>query len=181
MNYQNVAVIAPSNDKGVDIVADIELGITSVREVVQAKRQKSNVQRTVLDALRGSLYRFQAVRGTIITTAGFSKGAMQAAFEAGAPPITLIDGSKLIDCYYQLLAIDKTIEASAKGQNRILLVMATGTGKTFTAFQIIWRLWKSKAKKRILFLADRNILVDRKWAENGYFPLFHPLSISTNS
>jgi restriction system protein len=97
MNYQNVAVTAPSNDKGVDVVADIELGITSVREVVQAKRQKSNVQRTVLDALRGSLYRFQAVRGTIITTAGFSKGAMQAAFEAGAPPITLIDGSKLMD------------------------------------------------------------------------------------
>jgi restriction system protein len=90
MNYQNVAVTAPSNDKGVDVVADIELGITSVREVVQAKRQKSNVQRTVLDALRGSLYRFQAVRGTIITTAGFSKGAIQAAFEAGAPPITLL-------------------------------------------------------------------------------------------
>ena len=54
-----------------------------------------------------------------------------------------------------------TIEAIAKGQNRILLVMATGTGKTFTAFQIIWRLWKSKKKKRILFLADRNILVDQ--------------------
>jgi restriction system protein len=50
-----------------------------------------------LDALRSSLYRFQAVRGIIITTAGFSKGAMQAAFEAGAPPITLIDGSKLMD------------------------------------------------------------------------------------
>jgi type I restriction enzyme R subunit len=63
--------------------------------------------------------------------------------------------------YYQLLAINKTIEAIARGQNRILLVMATGTGKTFTAFQIIWRLWKSKAKKRILFLADRNILVDQ--------------------
>jgi restriction system protein len=97
MNYQSVVVTAPSNDRGVDVVADIELGITSVREVVQAKRQKSNVQRTILDALRGSLYRFQAVRGTIITTAGFSKGAMQAAFEAGAPPITLIDGSKLMD------------------------------------------------------------------------------------
>ncbi len=63
--------------------------------------------------------------------------------------------------YYQLNAINKTIEAIAKGQNRILLVMATGTGKTYTAFQIIWRLWKSKAKKRILFLADRNILVDQ--------------------
>nr|WP_298066622.1 DEAD/DEAH box helicase family protein [uncultured Acinetobacter sp.] len=55
----------------------------------------------------------------------------------------------------------KTIEAVANGQNRILLVMATGTGKTYTAFQIIWRLWKSGTKKRILFLADRNILVDQ--------------------
>lgn len=63
--------------------------------------------------------------------------------------------------YYQQIAINRTIEAIAKGENRILLVMATGTGKTFTAFQIIWRLWKSGAKKRILFLADRNILVDQ--------------------
>ncbi len=63
--------------------------------------------------------------------------------------------------YYQLNAINKSIEAVLNGQDRILLVMATGTGKTFTAFQIIWRLWKSKAKKRILFLADRNILVDQ--------------------
>ena len=71
------------------------------------------------------------------------------------------DGSGKTPRYYQLLAINKTIEAIAKGQNRLLLVMATGTGKTFTAFQIIWRLWKSKTKKRILFLADRNILVDQ--------------------
>jgi len=71
------------------------------------------------------------------------------------------DGSNKAPRYYQLLAINKTIEAIAKGQNRLLLVMATGTGKTFTAFQIIWRLWKSKQKKRILFLADRNILVDQ--------------------
>lgn len=63
--------------------------------------------------------------------------------------------------YYQIAAVNKTIEAIAKGQNRILLVMATGTGKTFTAFQIIWRLWKSKTKKRILYLADRNILIDQ--------------------
>ncbi|HVS82649.1 MAG TPA: DEAD/DEAH box helicase family protein [Pyrinomonadaceae bacterium] len=63
--------------------------------------------------------------------------------------------------YYQLTAVNRTIEAIAKGQNRVLLVMATGTGKTFTAFQIIWRLWKSGTKKRILFLADRNILVDQ--------------------
>jgi type I restriction enzyme, R subunit len=71
------------------------------------------------------------------------------------------DGGNKTPRYYQLLAINKTIEAIAKHQNRILLVMATGTGKTFTAFQIIWRLWKSKTKKRILFLADRNILVDQ--------------------
>ncbi len=63
--------------------------------------------------------------------------------------------------YYQTNAINRTVEAVARGQDRILLVMATGTGKTYTAFQIIWRLWKSKQKKRILFLADRNILVDQ--------------------
>ena len=63
--------------------------------------------------------------------------------------------------YYQVNAVNATLEAVARGQNRALLVMATGTGKTLTAFQIIWRLWKSGAKKRILFLADRNILVDQ--------------------
>lgn len=63
--------------------------------------------------------------------------------------------------YYQLNAINRTVEAIAAGGKRALLVMATGTGKTYTAFQIIWRLWKSGAKKRILFLADRNILVDQ--------------------
>ena len=71
------------------------------------------------------------------------------------------DGSHKTPRYYQLLAINKTLEAIACGQTRILLVMATGTGKTYTAFQIIWRLWRAKAKKRILFLADRNILVDQ--------------------
>ena len=71
------------------------------------------------------------------------------------------DGSDKTPRYYQLNAINNTIEAIAKGQNRILLVMATGTGKTYTAFQIIWRLWKARQKKRILFLADRNILVDQ--------------------
>ncbi len=62
--------------------------------------------------------------------------------------------------YYQEIAVNRTIEAIAKGLDRILLVMATGTGKTLTAFQIIWRIWKSGENKRILFLADRNILVD---------------------
>ncbi|EAS1136560.1 DEAD/DEAH box helicase [Salmonella enterica] len=71
--------------------------------------------------------------------------------------------------YYQLQAINKTIEAVSAGQNRVLLVMATGTGKTYTAFQIIWRLWKAKSKKRILFLADRNILVDQT-KNNDFLP-----------
>ncbi|MGR3958178.1 EcoAI/FtnUII family type I restriction enzme subunit R [Vibrio lentus] len=71
------------------------------------------------------------------------------------------DGTGKEPRYYQRVAINRTLEAIAKEQSRILLVMATGTGKTYTAFQIIWRLWKAKAKKRILFLADRNILVDQ--------------------
>ena len=71
------------------------------------------------------------------------------------------DGTGRAPRYYQANAINNTVEAVAKAQQRILLVMATGTGKTYTAFQIIWRLWKSGTKKRILFLADRNILVDQ--------------------
>ena len=71
------------------------------------------------------------------------------------------DGSGKAPRYYQTVAINRTVDAIARGENRILLVMATGTGKTYTAFQIIWRLWKSGAKKRILFLVDRNILADQ--------------------
>ena len=71
------------------------------------------------------------------------------------------DGTNRKPRYYQQIAINRTVEAIANGQNRILLVMATGTGKTYTAFQIIHRLWKSGAKKRILFLADRNALIDQ--------------------
>lgn len=71
------------------------------------------------------------------------------------------DGSGKRPRYYQINAVNRAIEAIAKGQDRILLVMATGTGKTYTAFQIIWRLWKAGVKKRVLFLADRNVLVDQ--------------------
>lgn len=63
--------------------------------------------------------------------------------------------------YYQRVAINRTVDAVAKGQNRVLVVSATGTGKTFMTFQIIYRLWKSGLKKKILFLADRNVLVDQ--------------------
>ena len=71
------------------------------------------------------------------------------------------DGSGRSPRYYQQIAVNRAVEAIARGQNRILLVMATGTGKTYTAFQIIYRLWKSSFKKRILFLADRNALIDQ--------------------
>ena len=81
--------------------------------------------------------------------------------------------------YYQLNAINRTIEAIARGQDRILLVMATGTGKTYTAFQIIWRLWKARAKRRILFLADRNILVDQT-RTNDFKPFGSAMTKITN-
>lgn len=71
------------------------------------------------------------------------------------------DGTSHSPRYYQQIAINRTVEAIAKGQKRILLTMATGTGKTYTAFQIIHRLWKAGAAKRILFLADRNALIDQ--------------------
>jgi type I restriction enzyme R subunit len=63
--------------------------------------------------------------------------------------------------YYQQIAINRTVEAIAKGQNRVLLVMATGSGKTYTAFQIIYRLWKNRVKQKVLFLADRNALISQ--------------------
>ncbi|MDK8463178.1 EcoAI/FtnUII family type I restriction enzme subunit R [Marinobacter sp. SS13-12] len=89
------------------------------------------------------------------------------------------DGSGRTPRYYQTVAINRAVEAVARGQNRILLVMATGTGKTFTAFQIIWRLWKSKQKKRILFLADRNILVDQT-KNNDFKPFGQAMTKVTN-
>ncbi|TKB26495.1 DEAD/DEAH box helicase [Desulfopila sp. IMCC35006] len=72
-----------------------------------------------------------------------------------------IDSSGKEPRYYQTEAINRTMEAIARGDKRLLLVMATGTGKTYTTFQIIWRLWKAKAVKRVLFLVDRNILADQ--------------------
>lgn len=80
------------------------------------------------------------------------------------------DGSGRKPRYYQQIAINRTVEAIAKGDTRVLLVMATGTGKTYTAFQIIHRLWKAGAKKRILFLADRNNLIDQ--TRRGDFKYF---------
>ncbi len=97
MGYENTEVTKSSGDGGVDVIADIEVGITSVKEVVQAKRHRGTIQRHVLDALRGSLHRFDAFRGTIVTTGRFTSGAKEATLERQAAPITLIDGDKLVD------------------------------------------------------------------------------------
>jgi type I restriction enzyme R subunit len=89
------------------------------------------------------------------------KGINTPAAEKIASQDYYFDGTSRKPRYYQQIAVNRTVEAIANGQNRILLTMATGTGKTYTAFQIIHRLWKSGAKKRILFLADRNALIDQ--------------------
>lgn len=91
------------------------------------------------------------------------------------------DGSGKAPRYYQVSAVNAAIEAIAKGRNRVLLVMATGTGKTYTAFQIIWRLWKAGRKKRILFLADRNVLIDQTMV-NDFRPFGAAMAkLSTNA
>lgn len=91
------------------------------------------------------------------------------------------DGSGKAPRYYQVNAVNAAIEAIAKGKDRVLLVMATGTGKTYTAFQIIWRLWKAGRKKRILFLADRNVLIDQTMV-NDFRPFGAAMAkLSTNS
>lgn len=89
------------------------------------------------------------------------KGITTPAAEKIASQDYFFDGTNRKPRYYQQIAINRTVEAIANKQNRIILVMATGTGKTYTAFQIIHRLWKSGAKKRILFLADRNALINQ--------------------
>ncbi|OYW56030.1 MAG: restriction endonuclease [Hyphomicrobium sp. 32-62-53] len=91
------------------------------------------------------------------------------------------DGSGKAPRYYQVNAVNVAIEAIAKGRDRVLLVMATGTGKTYTAFQIIWRLWKAGRKKRILFLADRNVLIDQTMV-NDFRPFGAAMAkLSTNA
>lgn len=89
------------------------------------------------------------------------KGITNTEVERIASQDYYFDGSGKKPRYYQQIAINRTVEAIAKGQNRILLVLATGTGKTLAAFQIAHRLWKAGVKKRILFLADRNALIDQ--------------------
>jgi restriction system protein len=98
MGYEDIQVTAATNDKGVDVTAVSQQGITTVKEVIQVKRfTKGNVTRPVLDSLRGGLHRFDAFQGSIITLSDLAKGAKDAAYEKGAAPITLINGEKLID------------------------------------------------------------------------------------
>jgi restriction system protein len=101
MGYEDVEVTQPTNDKGVEVKAVAQFGITTINEVIQVKRHRANIQRPVLDMLRGSLHRFKAQKGTIITTGDYGKGAKDAAFEMGAAPITLINGETLIDLLIQ--------------------------------------------------------------------------------
>jgi restriction system protein len=97
MGYDDVVVTKESGDKGVDVVATVQFGITTITEVVQVKRHQANILRATLDQLRGALPYHKAIRGTLITVGGFSKGCTEAALYPGAAPIGLIDGEKLLD------------------------------------------------------------------------------------
>jgi restriction system protein len=97
MGYEEIEITKSSHDQGIDVVGQIQIGISAIKEVIQVKRNQHHVDRPVLDALRGSLHRFKAVRGTLVALGGFSQGTIEAAFETGVAPITLIDGEKLLD------------------------------------------------------------------------------------
>lgn len=97
MDYEDVRVTKVSGDKGVDIVARVQFGITEITEVVQVKRTESTITRPKVDELRGALPYHKAIRGTIISLGGFTRGAREGALFAGAAPITLIDGKHLLD------------------------------------------------------------------------------------
>jgi restriction system protein len=97
MGYEDVKVTKQSGDRGVDVVATVQFGITTVTEVVQVKRHKGSINRPVLDQLRGALPYHEAIRGTIITLGTFTKGCKEVALYPGAAPITLIDGDRLLE------------------------------------------------------------------------------------
>jgi len=97
IGYEDVEVTKESGDKGVDVVATVQFGITTIKEVVQVKRHQSSIGRPILDQLRGALPYHKAIRGTIITLGSFSKGCKEAAIYPGAAPIGLIDGERLLE------------------------------------------------------------------------------------
>jgi len=96
MGYEDVEVVGQSGDRGIDVVGTVQVGITVVQEVVQVKRHKNNINRKVVDQLRGALPYHQAIRGTLITLSRFTSGCAEAALYPGAAPITLIDGDRLV-------------------------------------------------------------------------------------
>ncbi|WP_196780274.1 restriction endonuclease [Oceaniradius stylonematis] len=97
MDYENVEVTRQSGDKGIDVVANYQFGITEITEVVQVKRTESTIGRRVIDELRGALPYHRAIRGTIITLGPFARGVEESALFPGAAPITLIDGDRLLE------------------------------------------------------------------------------------
>ncbi len=97
MDYEDVQVTKQSGDKGVDVVANFQFGITEIKEVVQVKRSEVTIRRPLIDQLRGALPYHGAIRGTLITLGKFAKGVEASAFFPGAAPITLIDGEKLVE------------------------------------------------------------------------------------
>jgi restriction system protein len=97
MGYEDVLVTKQSGDRGIDVVATVQFGITTIMEVVQVKRIRGAIGRPVLDQLRGALPFYKALRGTIITLGTFSRGCKEVAIFPGAAPISLIDGDKLVE------------------------------------------------------------------------------------
>lgn len=97
MGYEQVEVTKASGDKGVDVVGRVQVGITTITEVVQVKRMQSSVTRPLIDQLRGALPYHKAIRGTLITTGKFATSCADAALFPGAAPITLIDGERLVE------------------------------------------------------------------------------------
>jgi len=101
MGYEDVQVTKESGDKGVDVIATVQFGITTITEVIQVKRHQGSIGRPILDQLRGALPYHKALQGKIITLGTFSKGCTEAALFPGAAPIGLIDGERLLDLLFQ--------------------------------------------------------------------------------
>ena len=101
MGYEDVRVTGASGDRGVDVVATIQFGITTITEVVQVKRHRNTIGRQVLDQFRGALHYHKAIRGTLISLSSFSRGCQEAAISPGVAPIGLIDGDHLIELLFE--------------------------------------------------------------------------------
>lgn len=97
LGYEQVEVTKASGDKGVDVVGQVQVGITTITEVVQVKRMQNTITRPFIDQLRGALPYHKAIRGTLITTGKFASSCAEAALFPGAAPITLIDGDRLLE------------------------------------------------------------------------------------